>query len=157
MRVDDVMTSTPLCCTISCTAQVAAALMRQGDTGIIPVVEKFGRRVVGVVTDRDLCLNVVARGHIPSRVLVAECMTPNPIFCHPEDELSTVLGLMKHYQVRRIVVVDANDELKGVVSIGDLVRSGEVDAIDIYDALTEICTPSVTPAQLRAAAACAGT
>jgi CBS domain-containing protein len=156
MLARDVMTCNPLSCTQLCTAQIAAAMMQESGSGFIPVLEKFTRKLLGVVTDRDLCLGVVAAGRDPKRVLVAECMSENPVYCRSADEIGFVLALMKEYQVRRILVLDENNEPEGVISIGDLLRCPGAHSTDVYEALKAICAPSKAVSKVAAKAECIG-
>lgn len=132
MLVREVMTAKPTCCIPSDTAQTAAIIMRDEDTGIVPIVERKGsRELVGVITDRDLCINVLAEPSIAAglgqaNVPIEQCMTTKVITCNPEDDLETVLDLMKENQVRRILVVDGKNTIQGIVSLADLMNRGEV-------------------------------
>ena len=144
MRVNDVMTRNPVVCTASSSAQTAAELMKEHNTGIIPVVEDaYGRTLVGVVTDRDLCLAVVAACREPMQVWVRDCMTADPIFCAPADKAEMALAIMQRYQLRRLPVVDEKKVVHGVVSIGDLVRHNAVGNGELFSALKKIFTPKV--------------
>jgi CBS domain-containing protein len=125
-RVREVMTPDPRACLPDDTAQHAAILMKDSDAGIVPVVDDpRDRRLVGVVTDRDLCLSVVAQGreaHTP----VSDCMSSAPVTCDPEDRLDQVLELMEERRIRRVVVVDETQRVQGIVSVADLVRRGDL-------------------------------
>jgi CBS domain-containing protein len=142
MQVRELMRMKPVCCTPSCTARLAASIMNEVDTGVVPVLEKLGKKVLGVVTDRDLCLKVIARGRNPDCVQVAECMTANPISCRSGDDLHTALELMRYYQIRRILVVNAENEIEGVLSIGDLIRSDRTSTEQVMNTLRSICEPN---------------
>ncbi len=151
MRVNDVMTKNPAVCTASSSAQTAADLMKKHNTGLIPVVEDaYGRTLVGVVTDRDLCLAVVAAAREPMQVWVRECMTVDPIFCAPQDKAETAMAIMQKYQLRRLPVVDEKKALQGVVSIGDLVRHNAVDNGELFSALKKIFAPKARAARKAA-------
>ena len=142
MRVNDVMTRNPAVCTASSSAQTAAELMKKHNTGMIPVVEDaYERTLVGVVTDRDLCLAVVAGCREPMQVWVRDCMTPDPIFCAPADKAEQALAVMQRYQLRRLPVVDEKKTVQGVVSIGDLVRHNAVGNGELFSALKKIFGP----------------
>ena len=142
MRVNDVMTRNPAVCTASSSAQTAAELMKKHNTGMIPVVEDaYQRTLVGVVTDRDLCLAVVAGCREPMQVWVRDCMTPDPIFCAPADKAETAMAIMQKYQLRRLPVVDETKTVQGVVSIGDLVRHNAVGNGELFSALKKIFAP----------------
>src|SRR4030095_922509 len=108
MLVSEVMTTNPTCCIPSDTAQTAAIIMRDEDTGIVPVVEqKGGGKLVGVGTERDLCLGVLAGRPEGTEVLnpasipIKHCMTTSVVYCNPNDTLETVLELMQDNQIRR--------------------------------------------------------
>lgn len=145
MRVQEIMTQEPACCTPACSAQMAADLMREAGIGFLPVLEKFSRRLAGVVTDRDLCLFVVAQDRRASQVLVQDCMTSNPLCCRSHDDVGAALELMRGNALRRLPVVNDEGALEGVISIDDLIRYGQMEASAIKSALMQICEP-----QLRA-------
>jgi CBS domain-containing protein len=117
-------------------------MMQEKDTGILPVIhDPFTPTLVGVVTDRDLCLHVVAGGRDPSHIWVSECMTEDPICCTTEDDVFHALELMKEHQVRRLPVVNAKREIVGILTLSDLVRKNAVASGDIAVALERICEP----------------
>jgi CBS domain-containing protein len=122
MRVAQIMTPDPACCTPESTAQDAATLMKENDCGSIPVVENMDkRRLVGTVTDRDLAVRGLANGRGPD-TSVRELMTYDPITSSPDDEGEIVREVMVSQQVRRVPVVDANRALVGIVAQADLAR-----------------------------------
>ena len=117
----DVMTKDPVCCRPADTAARAAQLMRESDVGPIPVVEnEETKRLVGIVTDRDLALKVVAEGRDPNAVKVDEVMTREPVTCRAEDELQKAVGLMAERQLRRIPVVDEGGRIVGIIAQADV-------------------------------------
>jgi CBS domain-containing protein len=143
MTISEVMTMNPAFCAPSSSAQTAALVMQQKDTGILPVTEDaFSRKLVGVVTDRDLCMAVLVRGRDPSHVWVQECMTRDPVICHPDEEAGVALRRMGEHKVRRIAVVDEAGNLKGIVSLADLIRQRAVSPAELFDALEKICAPA---------------
>src|SRR2546429_240269 len=116
----EVMTKHPAYCLPSSTAQEAARLMKGQDVGPIPVVEsRESKKLVGIVTDRDLTVKVVAEGLDPS-TRIEEVMTRDPVACHPEDNLQTALDAMVDNQVRRIPLVDDDHRLVGIISQADV-------------------------------------
>lgn len=138
MKVHEAMTKNPACCYPSSSAPVAATIMLQRGIGVLPVVQDQGApRLVGVVTDRDLCLHVVAGGHI----WVRECMTEDPICCAVEDDVRYALELMEEHQVRRLPVVNAKREVAGILSLSDLMGKGSISSGEIATALRTICEP----------------
>jgi CBS domain-containing protein len=142
MRVREVMSYSPTCCTYSCTAQKAALIMQQDDIGFLPVIDtEATRKLIGVVTDRDLCLKVVATGRDPALVWAHECMTSDPVACGPEDEVETALQLMEQGAVRRLPVIDSRHQIVGVVSLTDIVHHTAATAREVYVALSRISEP----------------
>ena len=122
MKVKQIMTPDPACCTPDTTVKKAAALMRDNDCGSIPVVENTSsKRLVGTVTDRDLAIRGLAEGKSPD-ILVREVMTPDPISCVPEDEVEDLRQVMIEQQVRRVPVVDTDGRLVGIVAQADVAR-----------------------------------
>ena len=102
--------------------QQAARLMRDEDTGFLPVGE--GDRLIGMVTDRDVALRLVAEGRDPAQTKVREVMTPNVLYVFDDEPVAHVAENMAQQQVRRMPVVNRDKRLVGVVSIGDLKRGG---------------------------------
>lgn len=136
------MTRNPKYCLPSDTVQVAAIIMRQEDCGIVPVLEnKDSKKLVGVVTDRDLCIIVISDGRDPMAVKVDECMTDEIISCRPDDNVDEVIEKMQAKQVRRIPVVDASNNLIGIISMSDLVRRDTVEPQKIFRLISRISEP----------------
>lgn len=122
MRVCDIMTPDPACCTPDSTAREAATLMKEHDCGSIPVVENtLTKRLVGTVTDRDLAIRGLAAGKGPDTP-VRELMTEAPITSGPEDEVEIVREVMVARMVRRVPVVDDDGALVGIVAQADIAR-----------------------------------
>jgi len=151
MRIRHVMTKDPKCCAPSDPAQRAAQIMRDEDAGIVPVVDAAkGAKLAGVVTDRDLCMNVVAEGRDPTAVAVAACMTTTVVSCAATDAVAKVTELMKDNQVRRVPVVDEHGALAGIVAMADLVERAELKPTETHETLKRVSTPSETPSKPRA-------
>jgi CBS domain-containing protein len=106
------------------TVRGAAKLMRDQDCGCIPIVEGDSKRLVGVVTDRDIACRCVAEGRSPDTA-VREIMTARPQCCHPDDDIAAVEQIMIEAQVRRVPVVDANESCVGMIAQADLALSRE--------------------------------
>jgi CBS domain-containing protein len=122
VRVRDIMTPDPACCTPDSTAREAATLMREHDCGSIPVVEsRQGKRLVGTVTDRDLAIRALAAGKGPDTP-VRELMTESPVTCGPEDEVEIVREVMVAQLVRRVPVVNDDGDIVGIVAQADIAR-----------------------------------
>src|SRR5579859_4037772 len=116
-----VMTREPKSCLSNESAQQAAQLMKREDVGSIPVVQdQQSKHLIGIVTDRDLAMNVVAEGRDPRTTRVQEVMTNHPVTCHETDDLNKAMDAMAQHQVRRIPIVDNNNRLVGIVSQADV-------------------------------------
>jgi len=128
MRIDEIMTRDPACVTPGTTVRDAAQLMQREDTGIVPIVDDAGdRKLLGVITDRDLAIRVVAEGRTPD-TRVSEIMTGNRVAtCRADDSVDEVLGAMGREQVRRIPIVDERGSLVGIVSQADVSRKARND------------------------------
>ena len=125
MKVQDVMTRDPRSVSPDSSARDAATIMREEDVGIVPVVE--GSRLIGVVTDRDLAVRLVADGR-DGNTTVREVMSSQRIAtCRPEEDLDRVMDTMAREQVRRIPIVDERGSLVGIVAQADVVRKAHDD------------------------------
>lgn len=117
----DVMTRNPVSASPGDTVASVAQLMKQRDIGPVPIVEdKSSNRLVGIVTDRDLALKVVADGRDPNTTLVRDVMTRDVVTCREDDEIEQTLEAMSSHQLRRIPVVDSNDMLVGIIAQADV-------------------------------------
>jgi CBS domain-containing protein len=115
--------------------------MKEENVGIVPVVEDTtSRKLVGVVTDRDLCLQVIVEDWQPSRVKVEECMTRNPVTCTPDDDLEDAMELMEEHQVRRIPIVEKGGKLVGIIAMADVAASATSSG-DKAEVLEEVSKP----------------
>ena len=142
MKIESVMTRDPVFCLPDEGVVECAKLMAREDVGLIPVVEsRDTRRLVGVVTDRDLCLGVVAEGRDPETVTIENCMTDRVVTCRPEDELEVALDRMREHRIRRIVVVDETGCCVGVVAQADVVKAAP--APEVKETIAQISKPTV--------------
>lgn len=96
----------------------AASLMRQLDVGVLPVCADDA--VVGMLTDRDIAIRAVADARDPSRTLVRDAMTPGTIFVHDDDSVEAAVRVMEQHQIRRAPVLNREQKLVGIVSLGDV-------------------------------------
>ena len=123
MHIRDVMTPNPRTLTPSDSIQSAAQIMRDEDTGAVPVVDNG--RTVGMVTDRDIVVRAIADGSQLSRP-VREIVTSAVVTATPEMSTREAALLMSEHQIRRLPVVDDRERLVGIVSLGDLaVKEGK--------------------------------
>ena len=142
MKARDIMTENPATITPETSAREAARLMETHDVGSLPVVEGTERRLVGVVTDRDLALRVLGRGESPD-VQVREVMSGDIHCCKAEDSLDDVENAMGKYQVRRIPIVDDNKRVLGVIAQADLARERKaVGSKDLGKVMEKISEPA---------------
>lgn len=119
------------------TAQEAASFMLSADTGSIPVCEDD--RIIGMITDRDIAIRGVAEGRGPD-CSVRELMTEDVVCARESDDVRVVAELMSTVQVRRLPVLDDDDRLVGMVSLGDLAR--EADGETAHEALEGVSAPT---------------
>jgi CBS domain-containing protein len=122
MQAKEIMSSDPQCCTPDDTLRDAALMMADNDCGCLPVVQdKAGKRVIGVLTDRDIAVRGVARGKTPDSK-VNDVMSPAPACCSAEDDVEVVEKIMIDKQVRRVPVVDGGGRVVGMIAQADLAR-----------------------------------
>ena len=123
MKCKDVMTSDLSLCVGTDMVSGAARLMKEGAVGPVPVVEDLqSRKVEGILTDRDIAVKVVAEGHDPASTEVRDVMTRRLIACGPEDDIKAATEAMAREQVRRVLVVDQDGTLQGIISQADVAR-----------------------------------
>jgi len=133
MRVKEVMTKGAQVVSPDETIQEAAQKMKDFDIGPLPVCESG--RLVGMITDRDIAVRSAAEGEDPWTGHVRDAMTREVHSCHEEDDVTEAARVMQEKQVRRLVVLDHNERLVGVVSLGDLAaRADEQTAGDTLEA-----------------------
>jgi CBS domain-containing protein len=124
MKISEVMTRDVQTIRPDQSAQDAARFMLKADAGSIPVTE--GERLIGMITDRDIAVRGVAKGYGPE-TLVRELMTDDIICARSDDNVEDVASKMSEAQVRRLPVVDDQERLCGIVSLGDLSREADTD------------------------------
>jgi CBS domain-containing protein len=121
--IKDVMTSNP--CSIDAEKSVAyaAKMMREEDVGLAPIVE--GDKLIGMLTDRDIAIRVVAEGRNPDQVKVADVASKQVVTIDPQQDLDEALRIMAKHQVRRLAVLEEDGKLVGVVAQADIAREGD--------------------------------
>ncbi len=102
----------------------AAEMMQQHDIGFIPVCDSNRKKLVGTITDRDIALRLVSQRKQPDTP-VAEIMTKHLIFCHSDEDVTEARELMEGNQVSRMIVLDSNEQIAGIISLADLSREDE--------------------------------
>lgn len=130
LKARHVMTPDPICCLPTDTAQTAAAILRDRRVGAVPVVQDHqSRKLIGVVTDRDLCCSVVAANLEGKGILVRQVLTRKPVRCHVEDDLDACIALIERYHVRRLPVVDDKGRCVGIISLTDLAHKAHPQTV----------------------------
>ena len=121
MKVREVMSRNPACCTPNDSAQTVAKIMRDRSVGAVPVVaDEQSRVLIGIITDRDFCCSVVADGLDPKTTTIQKFISANPISCRDVENIERCERLMQDHQVRRVPVVDEKGSVIGIVSQADL-------------------------------------
>lgn len=154
MLVSEIMTRPAVSCGVDDSLNTAARLMWDHDCGALPVTGDDGV-LVGIVTDRDVCMAAYTQGTTLDAISVTSVMSKDVVTCHPGDYLAAAERLMRERQVRRIPIVDQDRRPLGMVSLNDLARytqaSRKPDGADraLVETLAAICKPRLhsTPAQ----------
>jgi CBS domain-containing protein len=148
MLVKRIMTADVKSCSPDNTVAAAARIMSNRDCGIVPVVDAQ-QKLLGVITDRDVCLAVATRLRSPEELPVRDVMTKKIHTCSPDDDARAALNLMKNHAVRRLPVVMADGRLAGLISLDDLAvradshKGAAVWDEDVFDPLKSICARTV--------------
>ena len=145
MKVRDGMTPDPICCLATDSAQKVAGILRKQDVGSIPVVTDLeSRKLIGIITDRDLCCSVVANGLDPKTTPIEKFVSRNPVACREGANLDDCERMMQERQVRRIPVVDEDGRVIGIVSQADLALKDKPEKVAMT--VAEVSKPpSSTP------------
>lgn len=142
MKVSEVMTNDVRTVTPDQSVREAASFMLRADAGSIPVCE--GDKVIGMITDRDIAVRGIAEGRGPD-TLVRDLMTDHIICAHADDNVDEIAQRMSKEQVRRLPVLDTEQRLVGIVSLGDLAR--ETRGESAHEALEGVSQPGGSTAQ----------
>jgi len=137
VKAHQVMTPNPICCVPTDTAQHVAAILRDRRVGAVPVIQDHEtRKLIGVVTDRDLCCAVVACNLEGKGILVRQVLTKNPVRCHIDDDVDVCIALIERYHVQRLPVVDEAGRCVGIISLSDLALKAHPQSVS--KALVEV-------------------
>lgn len=144
MTVRELMSQPPQTCQPDTDLAAVTRLMWDHDCGMVPVVDAGGR-IVGVVTDRDICIATATRRLLPEHISAAQVMSRTLHTCMAGDTLEQALAVMKQARVRRLPVIDDEGHLQGVLSMNDLVRATVAKrgpaATVVVETLAAICAP----------------
>jgi CBS domain-containing protein len=120
-KCDELMTKNPICCLPNSMVAEVAQLMKRENIGPIPVIEnEQTRKLVGIVTDRDLAMKIVAEGRDAKSTTVEAVMTRKVVTCRADDDLQKALDAMSEHQLRRIPVVDKENKILGIIAQADV-------------------------------------
>ena len=156
MKVKDVMTPDAQAIWLTESLADAANQMWQHNCGALPII-KDGRKVVGMITDRDICMAAAMRDRNPSSISVEEVMNRVVYTAEPEQNVEEALQTMREHKIRRLPVLNLEGELAGILSMNDIVRhaektNGEEDGIEYsqvvqtYQSICDRSVPLVEPA-----------
>jgi len=145
MQIKDVMTRGVEVVRPDETLQQAARKMKSIDVGPLPVCD--GERLVGMITDRDIIVRATAEGRDPKTTPVKEAMTPGVVYVFEDQDIEEAALLMRQRQIRRLVVLDNNKRLVGILSLGDLAEDSGDDQLsgDVLEGVSEPSEPARRP------------
>ena len=145
MKIREAMSPNPICCLPTDSAQRVARTMCDHNVGSIPVVlDQDSRKLVGMITDRDLCCSVIADGLDPKSVTIEKLMTLNPVTCREGENVENCERLMQEHQIRRMPIVDAENYVIGIVVQADLALKDKPERVS--KTVAEISKTSESPA-----------
>jgi len=139
MKVSEVMSKQIECTRPDASDEEAAARMKALDVGSLPVCDND--RIIGIVTDRDIVVRAIAEGRNPKTTTVQETMSGHPVFCFEDQDVQEASRIMKDKQIRRLMVLNRNKRLVGMLSLGDLAVIGGDDQLS-GDTLEKISEPA---------------
>ncbi len=151
MKVRDAMMRTPAYCSSETNLGAAVEILWNRNCGILPVVDSK-QRVIGLVTDRDLCVALGTRNRLPGEITVGEVATGKVYSCRAEDDIRTAMETMARRQVRRLPVVNQDGVLEGILSMDNVIlhakteapgRPSELGDADIVLTLKRIYSPQL--------------
>ncbi|MEO8743290.1 MAG: CBS domain-containing protein [Lysobacteraceae bacterium] len=139
MNLSSVMTANPTCCTPQTSLRAVALLMKNHDCGLIPVVDALEtRKPIGTVTDRDIAIRLVAAGTNPVEMTAADCMSSPCITVDVDTSLRECCARMEEHLLRRMLVVDDDGKLCGIVALADVAHSGhDATSVDVLKVVSQ--------------------
>ena len=145
MKVREVMSKDPICCVPSDKAQNVAKILRDGNVGSLPVVtDRQARKLVGMITDRDLCCTIIADGLDPRNTTIEKFISVGPVTCRDGENVEKCERAMQEHQLRRIPVVDAEENSIRIVCQADLALKDKPERVS--KSVAEISKPECTKA-----------
>jgi CBS domain-containing protein len=125
MKAEEIMTKDVQSCRPEASLAQAAALMWDFDCGAMPVVDD-SKRVMGMITDRDIAIATATKGRLATEITVGEVMSGNVYACARDEDVKSALKTMRRERVRRLPVIGADGKLAGILSINDIVLRADV-------------------------------
>lgn len=159
MKVKDIMTCEAQVCDLNASLAEAAKTMWEADCGVLPVL-KDGKELVGLITDRDICMAVAMRDCSPAAISAEQVISGAVYSVTPEDNVHKALEIMKEHKVRRLPVVGVEGELQGMLSMNDIVlkaedttgrKAPELAYADVVNTYKTICAHPFAEPQTKAA------
>jgi CBS domain-containing protein len=139
MKVREIMSSPVKQISSSAMVSEAADKMKTFDVGALPILED--NKIVGMLTDRDIVVRTIAMDMDPKMTVIKDIFTPEVLCCFEEDDISTAAKIMEDNQVRRLVVLDNEKTVVGMISLGDLALKTSNDHL-AYEILERVCEPA---------------
>lgn len=139
MKCKDLMTKHVKTCTPECTAKQAAQIMQDWNCGVVPIINK-NDEIQGIVTDRDIALYTALKNKKAENVYVKEFMTKNVFTCRHDQDIDTAISVMKSNKVRRLPIVNQQNQLVGLISLGDIAVLSHEEH-ETFEALESISSP----------------
>jgi CBS-domain-containing membrane protein len=155
VKVADMMTRNPAYCSPDTNLAAAVEILWNRNCGILPIVDS-SEKLIGLVTDRDICVAVGTRNRLPSEISVNEVTSGNVITCKADDDVRTALATMAKAKVRRLPVVDSARKLQGILSLDDVVlhtdprgarKDSEATAEEVVNTLRTVYRPQPRQAE----------
>ncbi len=149
MKVKDLMTSDVKSCREYSTLNSAVQMMWEHDIGCVPIVDKENQ-VLGMLTDRDICMSAYIQGVPLTGALVTSAMSKDVSACRPEDDIAATEKVMREKQLRRLPVVDAQERLLSLISLNDIAREAAKEAemknrqvtdAEVTQVMASVCAP----------------
>lgn len=156
MKIEDLMTTAVRACAATDSLSVAAQAMWDNDCGCLPVIDGE-RRVIGMITDRDICMSAHLRGTPLHALAVGEAMAKVVYGCKPGDKLATAVDMLAEHQLRRLPVVDAAGKLVGLITLSALThvatgkrkKKSSLSPKDLVEAVSTVTSPRAQPVTHR--------
>jgi CBS domain-containing protein len=139
MKVQSIMTRDVEACTAETSLADAAMIMWRNDCGVVPVIAEPDRKVIGLITDRDICMGIATKNRLASEISVSEVMTGRTYACTVTEDVKSALRTMAERKVRRLPVIGKEGSLVGMLSLNDVVLHTQLHARS---------TASLTPADV---------